>query len=37
MTGYDEWDEWLHADEDVRALTLGRTGRESPIEPPVGR
>jgi sugar-specific transcriptional regulator TrmB len=34
MTGYKEWDRWLHADEDVRALTLGRTGRESPIEPP---
>jgi sugar-specific transcriptional regulator TrmB len=35
MTGFDEWDRWLHADEDVRALTLGRTGRESPIEPEV--
>jgi HTH-type transcriptional regulator, sugar sensing transcriptional regulator len=33
MTGYEEWDRWLHTDEDVRALTLGRTGRESPIEP----
>lgn len=33
MTGYGEWDSWLHADKDVRALTLGRTGRESPIEP----
>lgn len=34
MTGYKEWDDWLHADGEVRALTLGRTGRESPIEPP---
>ena len=34
MTGYEEWDNWLHADEEVRALTLGRTGRESRIEPP---
>jgi HTH-type transcriptional regulator, sugar sensing transcriptional regulator len=33
MTGYKEWDDWLHANSDVRALTLGRTGRESPIEP----
>jgi sugar-specific transcriptional regulator TrmB len=33
MTGYEEWDRWLHTDKDVRALTLGRTGRESPIEP----
>jgi sugar-specific transcriptional regulator TrmB len=33
MTGYEEWDRWLHADKDVRALTLGRTGRESPIQP----
>jgi sugar-specific transcriptional regulator TrmB len=33
MTGYEEWDSWLHSDKDVRALTLGRTGRESPIHP----
>jgi hypothetical protein len=31
MTGYEEWDRWLHADADVRDLTLGRTGHESPI------
>jgi sugar-specific transcriptional regulator TrmB len=37
MTGYKEWDDWLHADDDVRALTLGRTGRKSPIEPPESR
>jgi hypothetical protein len=35
MTGYEEWDRWLHTNEDVRALTLGRTGRESPIDPTV--
>lgn len=33
MTGYDEWDRWLQSDEEVRLLTLGRTGRMSPIEP----
>ncbi len=33
MTGYDEWDKWLRADEELQALTLGRTGRLSPIEP----
>lgn len=33
MTGYDEWDRWLQSDEQVRMLTLGRTGRMSPIEP----
>jgi sugar-specific transcriptional regulator TrmB len=33
MTGFDEWDSWLRSDEQVRALTLGRTGRLSPIEP----
>jgi hypothetical protein len=32
MTGYDKWDDWLHADSDVRDITLGRSGRESPIE-----
>lgn len=35
MTGYDEWDQWLRADEHVRALTVGRTGHLSPIEPEV--
>ena len=35
MTGYDEWDQWLRADEKVRALTVGRTGHLSPIEPSV--
>jgi sugar-specific transcriptional regulator TrmB len=35
MTGYDEWDQWLRADEKVRALTVGRTGHLSPIEPGV--
>jgi HTH-type transcriptional regulator, sugar sensing transcriptional regulator len=34
MTGYRQWDDWLHANPDVQALTLGRTGRESRIEPP---
>lgn len=33
MTGFAEWDAWLHADGDVRAIMLGRTGRESPIAP----
>jgi sugar-specific transcriptional regulator TrmB len=33
MTGYDEWDTWLRSDDQVRMLTLGRTGRLSPIEP----
>ena len=33
MTGYDEWDNWLRSDEQLRELTLGRTGRLSPIEP----
>jgi sugar-specific transcriptional regulator TrmB len=33
MTGYDEWDSWLRSDDQVRMLTLGRTGRLSPIEP----
>jgi sugar-specific transcriptional regulator TrmB len=35
MTGYDEWDQWLRADEQVRSLTVGRTGHLSPIEPEV--
>ena len=35
MTGYEEWDQWLRADEQVRALTVGRTGHLSPIEPGV--
>jgi sugar-specific transcriptional regulator TrmB len=35
MTGYDEWDQWLRADEKVRALTVGRKGHLSPIEPGV--
>jgi sugar-specific transcriptional regulator TrmB len=35
MTGYEEWDRWLRSNEDVRMLTLGRTGRLSPIEPSV--
>jgi sugar-specific transcriptional regulator TrmB len=26
MTGFEKWDKWLHADDDVRALTLGRSG-----------
>jgi sugar-specific transcriptional regulator TrmB len=33
MTGYDEWDKWLRSDDEVRMLTLGRTGHLSPIEP----
>lgn len=33
MTGYEEWDRWLRSDDQVRMLTLGRTGRMSPIEP----
>ena len=33
MTGFDEWDSWLHTDDQLQALTLGRTGRLSPIEP----
>lgn len=33
MTGYEEWDRWLRSDEQVRSLTLGRTGHMSPIEP----
>ena len=35
MTGYEEWDRWLRADEHVRTLTIGRTGHLSPIEPGV--
>lgn len=35
MTGYDEWDRWLRSDDQVRSLTLGRTGHLSPIEPDV--
>jgi HTH-type transcriptional regulator, sugar sensing transcriptional regulator len=35
MTGYEEWDRWLRADERVRTLTVGRTGHLSPIEPGV--
>lgn len=35
MTGYEEWDRWLRSDDRVRALTLGRTGHLSPIEPGV--
>jgi sugar-specific transcriptional regulator TrmB len=35
MTGYEEWDEWLRADEHVRELTVGRTGHLSPIEPEI--
>ncbi len=35
MTGYEEWDKWLRSDEQVQALTLGRTGHLSPIEPGV--
>ena len=35
MTGYEEWDQWLRADEQVRELTLGRTGHLTPIEPEV--
>jgi sugar-specific transcriptional regulator TrmB len=35
MTGYEEWDEWLRADDQVRQLTVGRTGQLSPIEPAV--
>jgi sugar-specific transcriptional regulator TrmB len=33
MTGYDEWDKWLRSDDEVRMLTLGRTGHLSPIQP----
>jgi hypothetical protein len=33
MTGYAEWDKWLRSDEQLKMLTLGRTGRMSPIEP----
>ena len=33
MTGFAEWDSWLHTDDQLQALTLGRTGRLSPIEP----
>jgi sugar-specific transcriptional regulator TrmB len=33
LTGYDEWDRWLHKNADVRALTLGRGGRESSVNP----
>jgi sugar-specific transcriptional regulator TrmB len=38
MTGYEQWDQWLRADPDVHALTLGRSGQESSIDPdvPVG-
>jgi sugar-specific transcriptional regulator TrmB len=36
MTGYDEWDRWLRSDDQVKMLTLGRTGRLSPIEPEAG-
>lgn len=36
MTGYEEWDQWLRSDSQVRMLTLGRTGHMSPIEPEVG-
>jgi HTH-type transcriptional regulator, sugar sensing transcriptional regulator len=35
MTGYEEWDKWLRSDDQVRMLTLGRTGHLSPIEPEV--
>lgn len=35
MTGYQEWDAWLRSDEQVRQMTLGRTGHLSPIEPTV--
>jgi sugar-specific transcriptional regulator TrmB len=35
MTGYEEWDQWLRADEQVRELTVGRTGHLVPIEPEV--
>lgn len=35
MTGYAKWDQWLRADEQVRMLTIGRTGHLSPIEPSV--
>lgn len=30
ITGFEEWDRWLNADEDVRAITIGRAGREKP-------
>lgn len=33
MTGYDEWDKWLRSDDEVRMLTLGRTGHLSSIKP----
>jgi sugar-specific transcriptional regulator TrmB len=33
MTGYDEWDRWLRSDDEVKMLTLGRTGHLSPIQP----
>jgi sugar-specific transcriptional regulator TrmB len=34
MTGYEEWDRWLRADEQVRELTVGRTGHLVPIKEP---
>jgi HTH-type transcriptional regulator, sugar sensing transcriptional regulator len=35
MTGFEEWDRWLRADEHVRTLTVGRKGHLSPIDPSV--
>ena len=33
MTGFEEWDQWLRADEKVRALTVGRTGTSGRSNP----
>jgi sugar-specific transcriptional regulator TrmB len=33
MTGYEQWDAWLQSNDDVRALTLGRGGLTSPVDP----
>jgi HTH-type transcriptional regulator, sugar sensing transcriptional regulator len=33
MTGYEEWDRWLHRDEVVRSLTFGRTGKAGSMDP----
>jgi hypothetical protein len=35
MTGYDKWDQWLRADEQVRMHVVGRPGHLGPIEPGV--
>lgn len=35
MTGYEEWDQWLRSDANLRRLTVGKKGHLSPIEPKV--